>query len=219
MCVVYSVLGRIIADFQHKARWIIIRYPALIIEEKPLPAIETQQLTKTFVTREKQPGLRGNVRALFRPVLRETQAVKSITFTVLVFTSRRTGNYDLYLADLATGAETQLTTSPYSDAHPSWAPQGDEIVYTMVVAEGSALLREIGVLNILDPAHPRCITCNVPGAALHRYADWSPDARWVVFTSERDGNEEIYLIPAGGGWAANLTNAPLSSESAPAWSR
>jgi len=47
-----------------------------------LTAIETQQLAKTFITREKQPGLRGSARALFRPVLRETQAVKSITFTV-----------------------------------------------------------------------------------------------------------------------------------------
>jgi len=45
-------------------------------------AIHTHQLTKTFVTREKQPGLRGSVRALFRPVRRETHAVKGITFAV-----------------------------------------------------------------------------------------------------------------------------------------
>ena len=47
-----------------------------------MTVIEIQQLTKTFVTREKQPGLRGSVRALFRPVHRETHAVKGITFTV-----------------------------------------------------------------------------------------------------------------------------------------
>jgi len=47
-----------------------------------LPAIQVQQLTKTFITREKQPGLRGSVRALFRPIRREIQAVKSITFAV-----------------------------------------------------------------------------------------------------------------------------------------
>ncbi len=44
--------------------------------------IEVEQLSKTFVTREKQPGLRGSARALFRPVRRETQAVKGITFGV-----------------------------------------------------------------------------------------------------------------------------------------
>jgi len=47
-----------------------------------LTAIHTRELTKTFVTREKQPGLQGSVRALFRPVRRETHAVKGITFAV-----------------------------------------------------------------------------------------------------------------------------------------
>ena len=47
-----------------------------------MPVIHVQQLSKTFTTREKQPGLRGSVRALFRPVHRETHAVKGITFAV-----------------------------------------------------------------------------------------------------------------------------------------
>jgi ABC-2 type transport system ATP-binding protein len=47
-----------------------------------LTVIEARQLTKVFVTREKQPGLAGSVRALFRPVRRETEAVKGIDFTV-----------------------------------------------------------------------------------------------------------------------------------------
>jgi len=44
--------------------------------------IQVAGLTKTFVTKEKQPGLRGSMRALFRPTRRETHAVKDITFTV-----------------------------------------------------------------------------------------------------------------------------------------
>jgi len=47
-----------------------------------LTTIQVQGLTKTFVTKEKQPGLRASVRALFRPARRETQAVKDVTFTV-----------------------------------------------------------------------------------------------------------------------------------------
>jgi ABC-2 type transport system ATP-binding protein len=47
-----------------------------------VPIIHTQQLTKTFVATEKQPGLRGSIRSLFRPVRRETQAVKGISLTV-----------------------------------------------------------------------------------------------------------------------------------------
>jgi ABC-2 type transport system ATP-binding protein len=47
-----------------------------------LTVIQVDHLSKTFITKEKQPGLRGSVRALFRPIRRETRAVKDITFSV-----------------------------------------------------------------------------------------------------------------------------------------
>jgi len=52
------------------------------IKEARLTVIQVDHLSKTFITKEKQPGLRGSVRALFRPIRRETQAVKNITFSV-----------------------------------------------------------------------------------------------------------------------------------------
>ena len=47
-----------------------------------MPIIEVQGLTKTFTTREKPAGLQGSLRALFRPVTREIQAVRGISFAV-----------------------------------------------------------------------------------------------------------------------------------------
>lgn len=47
-----------------------------------MTVIQVRQLTKTFVVREKQAGLQGSIRALFRPVQREAQAVKGISFSV-----------------------------------------------------------------------------------------------------------------------------------------
>ncbi len=44
--------------------------------------IDVRGLTKTFVSREKQAGLRGSLRALFRPAERCTEAVKGISFAV-----------------------------------------------------------------------------------------------------------------------------------------
>ncbi len=35
---------------------------------------------------------------------------------------------------------------------------------------------------------------------------WSPDGNWILFTSERDGNKEIYIMDAQGQQVTNLTN-------------
>jgi ABC-2 type transport system ATP-binding protein len=47
-----------------------------------LSIIQVQQLTKTFITREKQQGLKGSIRTLFRPTCRETPAMKQISFDI-----------------------------------------------------------------------------------------------------------------------------------------
>ena len=46
---------------------------------------------------------------------------------------------------------------------------------------------------------------------------WSPDGRQVAFFSDRDGNDEIYVIDADGGNLRRLTFSP-GSDKEPAWS-
>ena len=46
---------------------------------------------------------------------------------------------------------------------------------------------------------------------------WSPDGRHIAFRSQRDGNDEIYIMNADGTCQTNLTNNPLGAWS-PAWS-
>jgi Tol biopolymer transport system component len=38
----------------------------------------------------------------------------------------------------------------------------------------------------------------------------------VIFTSEQDGNQEVYIMDLTGKWQQNLTNFPLSDKE-PAW--
>jgi Tol biopolymer transport system component len=45
---------------------------------------------------------------------------------------------------------------------------------------------------------------------------WSADSQMLVFTSERDGNPEIYIMTAGGLLQTNLTNNP-GRDIQPAW--
>jgi len=54
-------------------------------------------------------------------------------------------------------------------------------------------------------------------AGTDAYAAWSPDGRQIAFTSNRNGNNEIYVMDANGSNVVNLTNNPASDQH-PSWS-
>ena len=68
-----------------------------------------------------------------------------------------------------------------------------------------ALETEVLAVNLTD----------APGT--DRYPGYSPDGSQILYVSDRDGNEEIYVMQAGGGGQTNLTNHPAEDEY-PSWS-
>ena len=45
---------------------------------------------------------------------------------------------------------------------------------------------------------------------------WSPDSKRIAFVSDRDGNNEIYMMDANGGNQRNITKNPYD-DAAPEW--
>lgn len=133
----------------------------------------------------------------------------------IVFTSGRDGNLELYAVDVATGAERRLTNHPASDAFPAYAPDGARIA---LVSARSGLLE----VYIADPRNVEGtlvqLTDSRAAPYYNRHPDWSPDGRWLVFTSWRDGQGEIYRISAAGRGLKRLTIAPGDDVGA-AWGR
>ena len=54
-----------------------------------------------------------------------------------------------------------------------------------------------------------------PGVEL--FAKFSPDGRWIAFTGQYDGDEQVYVMPADGGEPKQLTFYPAQGPLPPRW--
>src|SRR2546425_548263 len=49
------------------------------------------------------------------------------------------------------------------------------------------------------------------------FAKFSPDGKWIAFTGQYDGDEQVYVVPSGGGVPRQLTFYPAKGPLTPRW--
>ena len=92
------------------------------------------------------------------------------------------------LAASSAAAQTKLLRFP--DIH------GDKVVFTY--AGDLWLASPSGGLATRLTAHP----------GVELFAKFSPDGKWIAFTGQYDGDEQVYVIPVTGGVPKQLTFYP-----------
>ena len=119
--------------------------------------------------------------------------------TQVAFVSDRAGNPQIYVLELATGKTRRLTRMNWCDS-PSWSPSGEWIVFA-----GRETTKE--KLNIF--------VTDLTGSQIRRLTNkagdnedpsWSPDGRFVGFTSTRRGRRELFIMDADGSAPHPLTD-------------
>jgi dipeptidyl aminopeptidase/acylaminoacyl peptidase len=98
------------------------------------------------------------------------------------------------------------------------SPDGERIAFVVqrLDRESDETLASIWVVPVRGRAAARQVTS---GEAKDGAPRWSPDGRWLAFTSKRDGDEaaQVYLMPAEGGEPRRLTSLSFGA-GAPSWS-
>lgn len=133
---------------------------------------------------------------------------------MLSFISTRDGDERVFLmgAD-GTGARRLTrpdTVADIAEQQPQWSPDGKRIAYVVRQRGRASRVR----ITTVDGG----ATVEVRGGASGGDSgpQWSPDGRYLVFTSNRDGDHEIYLARGDGSLATRLTRAPEDDWS-PRW--
>ena len=103
----------------------------------------------------------------------------------------------IFIAAVSAGAQTKLLRFP--DIH------GDKVVFTYGGDLWTAPVTG-GTATRLT-AHP----------GVEVFGKFSPDGKWIAFTGQYDGDEQVYVIPSGGGEPKQLTFYPSRGPLAPRW--
>lgn len=129
--------------------------------------------------------------------------------TKIAYVSNRSGNPQIYIKDLQNGRDERLTYEGKYNTSPHWSSR-NRIVFSGMVE---------GRFEI--------ISIDANGGDLRQLTEesrnnedpcWSPDGRYIVFSSNRNGGYHLYLMNANGQNQRRITYIKGMEETSPSWS-
>lgn len=117
----------------------------------------------------------------------------------LAWISRRDGRARVWLTD-GRGAERPLRPNPdeAEDLDLAWSPAGNRLAVTVTTGPKAVLVEVVEVAT-------GTVVARLDGEGPDEHPAWSPDGRWLAFSSSRGGSPAIWLATADGQAARPVT--------------
>jgi len=115
----------------------------------------------------------------------------------VAFNSDRTGDMNIWLMTVATGATRQLTRGPGGDFQPTWSPDGRRIVF-FSSRSGNV---DVWTADVATGALKQLTT----SGAIDVNPFYSPDGSRIAYQSDQGGRLEVWVMKADGGAPTQLT--------------
>ena len=152
---------------------------------------------------------RNNVHRLIDDGTQNMSPVLSPDGSQLAYTSYRGGVPNVYLRNLISGQDRQLTSGPWLALPGTWSPNGRYLSLSQSI-EGN---HDIFLYDVMQQRLRRLT--QHPGIDVS--PSFAPDSQRLVFSSDRTGAPQLYLTDTTGASAVRLTQTGTYNTS-PSWS-
>jgi len=116
----------------------------------------------------------------------------------LAYVSFEGNRSSIFIQTLRTGNRIQVSSKPGINGAPAFSPDGKQLVLTLGGVDGNL---DIHVLDVNSRQSRRLTTHR----AIDTEGSWSPDGRFIYFTSDRSGGPQIYRVSVAGGTPERVT--------------
>jgi eukaryotic-like serine/threonine-protein kinase len=100
-----------------------------------------------------------------------------------------TGNWDIWIVDVARGVPERFTSDPANDNDPIWSPDGKEIVFASDRGGRMGLYRKA-----VDGSDTESLVVPIDGVRLLVPTDWARDGQYIFFDRGR-GARSVWAVP------------------------
>jgi len=116
----------------------------------------------------------------------------------LAYVSFEGSRSSVFIQTLRTGNRIQVSSKPGINGAPAFSPDGRQLVVTLGGVDGNL---DIYTLDINSRQSKRLTT----NRSIDTEGSWSPDGRYIYFTSDRSGGPQVYRVSSSGGTPERVT--------------
>ena len=145
----------------------------------------------------------------------EFEGVWSPDGSNVAFNSDRNGRLDLYMKTSTGIGEELLYRDDHNKFAQSWSPDGQSLLYISLAAGSN--VQDLWILPLAGQQRVPRPFCQTAAFSEGVGAQFSPDGRWIAFTSDESGRQEVYVAPVDG--LCNKSRVSTAGGLIPRWDK